>query len=126
MNIGEEKRGDVKIVNLRGRLDMDSSPTVEKQLMSLLEKGERRLVIDFSNLTYISSLGLRVLVIAAKYMQKNKGELALAALSSHILEIFKIASFTSIFPIYSTCDEAVARLQANANSTNGSPTNFKN
>ena len=112
MDIVEDKRGDVKIVSLRGRIDMETSPIVEKRLMSILEQGERQLVIDFSELTYISSLGLRVLVLTAKYMQKNKGELALAALSSHIHEIFKIAAFTSIFPIYSTCDEAVAQMQA--------------
>jgi len=112
MDIVEDKRGDVKIVSLRGRIDMETSPIVEKRLMSILEQGERQLVIDFSDLIYISSLGLRVLVLAAKYMQKSKGELALAGLSSHIYEIFRIAAFTSIFPIYSTCDEAVAQMQA--------------
>ncbi len=78
--------------------------------MGLLNQGERRLVLDFSDLVYISSIGLRVLVLVAKNLEKTKGKLALAAPNQHIYEIFKIAGFTSIFPIYPTCDEAVANL----------------
>ncbi len=108
MDIKEEKRGEVKIVSLRGRLDANATPGVEQRLLSLIDQGERRLVLDFSELSYISSMGLRVLVLLAKGLQKTKGRLALAALSNHVYEIFKIAGFTSIFSIYRTCDEAVA------------------
>lgn len=108
MEIREEKRGDIKIIGLSGRLDVNTSPDVEERLMNILYQGEKQLVIDFSDLTYISSVGLRVLVSLAKYMQKAKGKLALAALNNHIQEIFTIAGFASIFSIYPTCDEAVA------------------
>lgn len=108
MEIKEEKRGDIKIIGLSGRLDAQTSPGVEERLINILNQGERRLVIDFSNLTYISSVGLRVLVSLAKNVQKTKGKLVLAALNNHIQEIFTIAGFTSIFSIYPTCDEAVA------------------
>lgn len=106
MEIKEEKRGKVKIVGLRGRLDASSSPGVEKQLQALIQ-GEDRLVLDFSELTYISSLGLRVLIVVAKNVQKVNGKLALAGLNDHIYEIFRIAHFTSIFSIYPSCEEAV-------------------
>jgi len=108
MDITEERRGEVKIIGLRGRLDASSSPGVEQRLQNLIDQGERRLVLDFSELSHISSIGLRVLISTAKSLQKTKGSLALAALNDHIREIFKIAGFTSIFSIYPTCDEAVA------------------
>lgn len=111
MEIREEKRGDIKIIGLNGRLDASTSPGVEERLMSLLNQGENRLLIDFSNLTYISSVGLRVLVSLAKNVQKTNGKLALAALNKHIQEIFTIAGFTSIFSIYPSCDEAEPFLQ---------------
>ena len=114
MEIKEEKRGDVKIVGLRGRLDTETSPSVTKRLMNLIDQGERRLVFDFSGLTYISSCGLRVLIEVARNLLKTDGKLALAALSDHVLEIIKIAGFTSIFSIYPTCDEAVAHLQSDS------------
>jgi anti-anti-sigma factor len=108
MEIKEEKRGKVKIVGLRGRLDANSSQAVENQLLALLNQGEDRLVLDFSELTYMSSLGLRVLMMVAKNIKRVNGKLALAGLNDHIYEIFKIARFTSIFSIYSSSDEAVA------------------
>ncbi len=108
MEIKEESRGNVKVLGLRGRLDANSSPLVERQLQALLDQGERRLVLDLSGLTYISSLGLRVFIAVAKSIQKVNGKLALSGLNDHIYEIFKIAHFTSIFSIYSRLDEAVA------------------
>jgi anti-anti-sigma factor len=114
MQIKEEKKGVVKIIGLCGRLDASSGPGVEEKLISILDQGETCLVCDLSELTYISSLGLRVLILLAKNVQKAKGRLALAAPSGHIYEIFKIASFTSVFSIYPTCDEAVAHLQASS------------
>ena len=108
MEIKEEKRGKVKIVGLCGRLDASSSPGVEKQLRALIDQGEDRLVLDFSELTYISSLGLRVLIVAAKDVQKVNGKLTLAGLNDHIHEIFRIAHFTNIFSIYPSREEAVA------------------
>lgn len=108
MEIKEEKRGNVKIVGLRGRLDANTSPSVEKQLQAFMDQGEKRLVFDLSELTYISSVGLRVLIVVAKDIQKVNGKLALARLNERIHEILKIAGFTRIFSIYPTCEEAVA------------------
>lgn len=108
MEITEDKRGRVKIVGLRGKLDANSSPLAEKRLQGLIEQGEERLVLDLSELTYISSLGLRIFIAIAKNIQKVNGKLALAGLNDHIYEIFKIARFTNIFSIYPSCDEAVA------------------
>ena len=108
MEIKEEMRGNVKVVALRGKLDANSSQYVESQLLAIMNQGEDRLVLDFTELTYMSSLGLRVLMMVAKNISKVNGKLALAGLNDHIYEIFKIARFTSIFSIYHSCDEAVA------------------
>jgi anti-anti-sigma factor len=112
MEIKEEKRGDVKIIGLRGKLDAETSPGAQKWLMSLMDQGERRLVFDFSELTYISSSGLRLLIEVARNLSKTNGKLALAALNYHVGEVIKIAGFTSIFSIYPTCEEAVAYAQS--------------
>jgi|SRR5215469_12592731 len=108
MEITEEKRGNVTVVGLRGRLDANSSPLAEKRLQGFLDQGEARIVLDLSELTYISSLGLRIFIAIAKNIHKVNGKLALSGLNDHIYEIFKIARFTTIFSIYPSCDEAVA------------------
>jgi len=107
MEIKEETRGKVKIVGLRGKLDANSSPAVEKELQALMDRGEERLVLDLSELTYISSLGLRIFISVAKNIRNVDGKLALAGLNDHIYEIFKIARFTNIFSIFPSCEEAV-------------------
>jgi anti-anti-sigma factor len=112
MEIKEEKRGEVKIIGLSGRLDAETSPSAEKWLLNIVAQGERLLVLDFSELTYISSSGLRLLIEVARSLQKTNGKLALAALNDHVGEVIRIAGFTGIFSIYPTCEEAVAHAQS--------------
>jgi len=107
MHIVEEKRGEVKVVVVRGRLDALTSPVLEKRIQELLDLGENRLALDFSELSYISSLGLRVLIMAAKNLQKVNGKLGLAALNEDIFDVFKMAGFTKVFSIHPTIEETV-------------------
>jgi anti-sigma B factor antagonist len=107
MEITEEKRGEVKIIGLRGRLDAITSADVEKRLLALVAQGDVRMALDLSGLSYISSLGLRVLMVIAKQVQTGGGRLALGALNDTVHEIFKIAGFTELFSVHQTLDEAV-------------------
>jgi anti-anti-sigma factor len=122
MEVTEEKRGEVKIIGLRGRLDAETSPSVQKRLMNLMAQGERCLVFDFSELTYISSSGLRLLIEVARNLQKTKGKLTLAALNDYVHEIIEIAGFATIFSIYPTCEEAVAQAQSDRRGEESSTT----
>ena len=112
MEITEEKRGGVTLIGLHGRLDAVSSPSVEKRLLAIVAEGDVRIALDLSELSYISSLGLRVLMIVAKQVQTGGGKLSLAALSDTVHEIFKIAGFTELFSVYQTLDEAAASCAA--------------
>ena len=107
MEITEEKRGNVNIVGLHGRLDGTTSPGVEERLLALTAQGEVRIAFDLSGLSYISSAGLRVLMLVAKQVRSGGGRLALAALTDNVHEIFKIAGFTQLFSVYQTLDEAL-------------------
>ena len=106
MEITERKVGDVCIVSVTGRLDSGSSESFAQRLHHLIDGGERRLVIDGEKLEYISSTGLRVLLVAAKRLKAVDGTIVLSSLRPHILEVFEIAGFKSIFPIYGNVDEA--------------------
>jgi len=108
MEIKEENRGEVKIIGLRGRLDATTSPGVEKRLLELVAQGEVRIAFDLSGLSYISSMGLRVLMVVAKQVQTAGGKLALATLSDSVREIFNLAGFTQLFSVFQTVDEAAA------------------
>jgi len=83
----------------------------EEQVLRLLDSGEQRLVIDMSELEYISSAGLRVFLITAKRLAKTSGKLALSALTEQVREVFDIAGFSSIFQIYPSRKDALTALQ---------------
>ena len=108
MEIVEKKLDNVNILCLSGRLDAYSSTELEKKLESLIKASQPHVVIDFQNLEYISSSGLRVLLMALKKTRKLEGDIKLACMQSFIKEVFDMAGFSQLFNIFDT-DEAAVR-----------------
>ena len=106
MQITEAKKDGVVVLGLDGRVDASNAGGLEQKILALIDAGETRLVIDCAQLQYMSSAGLRVLLVAAKRLSST-GKLAIAALNPQIREVFDIAGFSSILDIYRTQDEAV-------------------
>lgn len=92
-NIENEKA----VIDLSGRLDTITSPDLEKELQETLP-GIRELVLNFGELEYISSAGLRVLLSAQKTMAKQ-GEMTLTHVNETIMEIFEVTGFSDILTI---------------------------
>jgi anti-sigma B factor antagonist len=107
MDITEEKRGEVMLLGIKGRLDTSTASRLEEKLLALINGGERRLTLDCSQLDYISSAGLRVLLLAVKRMKEVNGKIVLCALKDQIKEVFDIAGFSSLFPSFATQEEAL-------------------
>ena len=107
MNISEAKQGNVTILKVQGKLDATSSPELDKRLADLAESGASRMALDLAGLDYVSSAGLRVFLSAAKRLKQAHGKLALANLSAQVQQIFDIAGFESILPVFKTVKEAV-------------------
>jgi stage II sporulation protein AA (anti-sigma F factor antagonist) len=111
MEITENKRNDVVVVSVQGRVDATNAGVLEQKLVSLIAGGDTRVVLDAARLDYISSAGLRVLLVVMKRLPTG-GSLALCALQPQIREIFDIAGFSSIFTIHDTLNEAIAAARA--------------
>lgn len=107
MKIQKSKSESVVILELNGRLDASTSSGLEKKLVHLLDEGEKHFILDFEHLEYISSAGLRVLLMAAKKTNGIGGKVALSCLKEHVKEVFDIAGFTAIFPISANREEAI-------------------
>ena len=107
MEITERKAGNVCVVGVAGRLDSGTAESFGQRLHHLIDGGERSLVVDGATLEYVSSAGLRVLLVAAKRLKAANGRIVLSSLKPHILEVFEIAGFTSVFPIYGNAEQAV-------------------
>jgi anti-sigma B factor antagonist len=109
MEIHEQPQGGVLVLGPVGRLDSLTCREFETRLLAALDQCGA-VVVDCTALTYVSSAGLRALLVAAKRNRTSGGRLALAALRDPIREVFDISGFTAIFAIHPTVDAAVAAL----------------
>ena len=109
--------GDVKVAVMVPRFDSHTAEEVETALTAVIEKGTKKLLCDFSLTKYISSAGLRVLLLTAKGLQKSGGQLVLCSISSTVREVFEIAGLTQLFTIYDSVGRALKDLEWKDNKT---------
>jgi anti-sigma B factor antagonist len=98
MNIQIEKEDTNLVISISNRIDAVASPELERRLLDLIDKGEKRLIIDLHDVDFISSAGLRVFLMAAKLFF-GKGKLVIARPQKGVKNIFRISGFGSIVPI---------------------------
>ncbi len=109
MNLPTREQAGVLIVSVSGRIDHNASEEFTKALEPLLDRctqGCPALLLDFSAVDYISSAGLRVLMMASRRSKAQKGIFAIAALQPMVQEVFAISRFNLIVPCYVSVDAA--------------------
>ena len=109
MEIAKQEKDGVMMVSLIGRLDAASAGDTEAELNQLTGEGAK-LLVNLEKLEYISSAGLRVLLVAAKQIRRNNGKMCLCNLTDSVSEVFEISGFSAIFDIASSDQESVAIL----------------
>jgi anti-anti-sigma factor len=106
MQITAAKTGGHMVAVLSGRLDTATSLTAENTLLPLVQNG--MVIADLSEVGYVSSAGLRVLLKAAKQARGFGGRFVLCGLRSSVLEVFEISGLDKVMPIFLSQDEALA------------------
>jgi anti-anti-sigma factor len=109
MQISTRTSNGIHIVGIAGSLDSTTSPEAKKSLDAVVA-GARKVLLDFSDLDYISSAGLRVLLGAAKQLRSSGGTLGMFGLNQSVREVFEISGFASILSVYKTEAEAVGAM----------------
>ena len=95
-----------------GRIDHAAAGHLEQHLAPLLAEsrvGKAGVILDFAGVDYISSVGLRVLMIAAKEMRRHGARIAVAALQPVVAEIFAISRFDSVLDVFPSVTAAVEK-----------------
>jgi anti-anti-sigma factor len=110
MDISEDRKADALILALSGKLDATTAKTFEEKILGVINSRAQRLVLDLSQLEYVSSSGLRVFLLAAKRLQGTEGKIVFCGLQDHIRQVFDLAGFSSILSIYGSRDEAIKSL----------------
>ncbi len=108
MDIKIEKDGAINIISVSDRLDSNTAGDLEKKFIPKIDAGETQFILDFAELDYISSAGLRVLLHAAKKLNQTDGQVVLCCVKDEVKEVFEIAGLAPIFPIYADRDGAIS------------------
>ncbi len=107
MQISVKNTNEVKVLAFEGRLDTQTSPDAQQQLTRLIEEGGTKILVNLEKLDYISSAGLRILLIVVKQLKTTDGELRICSLNEVVKEVFDISGFDMILPISASESEAL-------------------
>ena len=108
MTIAIEPTAAATIVPLQGQINSANAAAIEAQVLALVDGGTKNLILDFAGLDYISSAGLRMVLVVAKRLKQESGLLVLCGMQPHVREVFEISGFDKIIPAFSTRAEAAA------------------
>ena len=106
MNV--EHIGDVLVVKLPSRLDAATLATLERDFTDVVTKHQGKALADLSEVSFVASLALRMLLMGLKAVQPLGGDLRLSGLQPQIAEIFRKSRFDTLFKIYPDRDTALA------------------
>jgi anti-anti-sigma factor len=115
MLLPQARYADVVVLSVSGRIDHETADAFKAALAPHLARcaaGQDHLVLDFAGVEYVSSAGLRVLMLAAKQAKAQQGFLALAAVSPLVMEVLEISKFTLVLRIERSVRDAVAAASA--------------
>jgi anti-anti-sigma factor len=106
-DVNDDLKKKVSLVELKGKLDMVSSPSLSSEIIALVEQGDIYFVLDMDNLEYIDSAGIYSLLQCYTRLKEKKGFLRLARLNKNVGDILSSIGVTKILPTYNTVEEAL-------------------
>ena len=98
---------DLRVVPLSGRIDAGAAPQVQERVNEAIKNGARYIVIDLAEVTFISSSGLRVLLLLTRDLRKRGSDLRLCAAQPHVADVFHLTGFDQIFELHPTREAAI-------------------
>ena len=107
MTLSEEKNGKVFVLGLSGKLDIEGAKMLVERMTQILDGGERYIVLDFTEISYLNSAGLRALILVAKQLASSSGKLILAGVSDPNQKVLNISGLASIFTFRPTKAETL-------------------
>jgi len=118
LNITERRSGSVTVLDLKGNIRLgEGNIELHNILRFLVEKGEKRVLLNLGEVTYIDSSGLGELVAGYTTLQKNGGELKILRLTERVHELMVITKLLTVFDVYDNEDEAINSFQAVSENT---------
>lgn len=111
MKTTKNKKDAAIVFSVEGRLDSNTSPDLEKEILDAISEGNKDVILNFALLDYISSAGIRVLIHCHKELEKLHGHIFLTGVPKPIENIFYLTGFLPYFKMYEEDASALAALQ---------------
>lgn len=105
--VTKSNNGDVNVLNVKGYLDAHTAPTLESAFQELIDAKHYRIVVNFSELNYISSAGLGVFMGFIEDIRKNGGDIKLSSMKPKIFRVFDLLGFPTLYDIVDDEKKAV-------------------
>lgn len=110
MEFVSRQEGAVTVVEIAGRLDSVTSPVCEQRIRELIDGGATSVVLDLGRLEYVSSAGLRVLLLTAKLLKARDGRLRIAGVQPEVRSVFDMSGFSTLLQVEQSVAAALASL----------------
>ena len=108
MEIKTEEENGTLVVQVDGRVDGATAPEFENTIKSVISEDNLAVIVNFEGVSYISSAGLRAVLLVAKQLSQTNTKFALYSLGDLTREVFEISGFDRIIQIHGSKDEALA------------------
>ena len=105
--VSELESNGVPVLAVRGEIDVATAPQLRERLLGLAGRDRVVVIVDLTDVSFVDSTALGVLVSGAKRLRKGGGDLRLVVTEPHIAKVLAITGLTEVFQIYATAGEAV-------------------
>ena len=107
LDIEHEEKDGVDVVYFYGKMDTRTSPEAEKYINGLIAGGQTNIIMNFEDLDFISSTGLRVILSTGKKLTASSGKLTLCNANITVNDVLRMSGFNRMFGVYESEDEAL-------------------
>ena len=108
MEIASRHQGDVIVLDMVGRLDKSTSDSAHDELVGFANSGAKRVVLNFEKLDFVTSAGLRVILMLAKLLRSSSGELKISRANANVKEVLEMSGFSSLIKMFDDELSAIA------------------
>jgi anti-sigma B factor antagonist len=107
MEVGTTSYKRCSVVTVSGRVDSNTAPAFEEALKNVIEGGQHNVILELTEVEFMSSAGLRGMVSSLKACKSGGGNLVIAAPSNRVVEVMQLAGLTSLFGVFDDVTSAV-------------------
>jgi len=109
MEVSLKKSGDISIVEISGSIDSKTAPDLQQNILDIVADTSK-IILDLTKVSFVSSAGLRVLLMVYRQLKAKDGKVVLVGVSDEIKDVMFMTGFITFFAIEETVDEAIAKI----------------